>query len=165
MKKFFISDWHYGHENIISYDDRPFHSLEEMNAELVSRWNCAVGKGDSVYIVGDMFWCKSSEAIPVLQSLNGQKILIRGNHDRSNDPAFRRQFAKITDYDEVEADGNKIVLCHYPILCFKNCLRDNWSHLYGHVHNAAAGRFIRKAPSDVQHWRDDAVDKLYAAYL
>lgn len=136
MKKFFLADWHYGHANIIAYDNRPFRSLEEMNAVLVDRWNHAVGKGDLVYILGDMFWCKSSEAIPVLQSLNGQKILIRGNHDRVNDTAFRGEFAKITDYAEVDADNRKIVLCHYPIPCFKNHLRPGWSHLYGHVHSS-----------------------------
>lgn len=136
MKKLFISDWHYGHANIIAYDNRPFDSLEEMNAQLIERWNHAVDKGDLVYIIGDMFWCKPSEAIPVLRSLNGQKILIRGNHDRVTDPAFRNEFVKITDYAEVDADDRKIVLCHYPIPCFKNHMRDGWSHLYGHVHSS-----------------------------
>lgn len=136
MKTFFIADWHYDHKNIIAYDDRPFPSVREMNESLVTRWNEAVGRDDFVYALGDMFWCKTSEAISVLKSLNGQKILIRGNHDHTNDAVFRREFAKITDYDEVEVDDRKIVLCHYPISFFKNHTRDGWSHLYGHVHNS-----------------------------
>lgn len=132
-RKLYIADWHYGHENILAFDDRPFKSLDEMNTELVRRWNAAVAPGDSVYVLGDMFWCKESEALPVLQGLNGQKFLIKGNHDRSNGGKFIKSFAKITEYLEIEDDGRKVVLCHYPIPCFKNHFY-GWYHLYGHVH-------------------------------
>ena len=131
---YFIADWHYGHENIISYDNRPFKTVDDMNAELIKRWNDKVRKGDLVYVLGDMFWCKSSEAVPILRQLNGEKFLVKGNHDRSNDGAFRREFAKINEYMEVEVDDRRLVLCHYPIPFFKNHTRDGWSHLYGHVH-------------------------------
>lgn len=106
-----------------------------MNEVLVTRWNQAVDPGDVVYVLGDMFWCKSSEAVPVLRQLSGTKILIRGNHDRSNDGAFIKQFAKVTDYMEVDDEGRKVVLCHYPIPCFKNHYY-GWYHLYGHVHTS-----------------------------
>ena len=64
---YFIADWHYGHENIISYDNRPFKTVDEMNTELIQRWNDKVRKGDLVYVLGDMFWCKSRESVPILQ--------------------------------------------------------------------------------------------------
>ena len=127
LNTFFIADWHYGHNNIISYDDRPFRSVEEMNEELIKRWNNKVSKGDLVYILGDMFWCKSSEAVPILKQLNGTKFLVKGNHDRSNDGAFKREFAKINEYMEIEVDDRRLVLCHYPIPFFKNHTRDGWS--------------------------------------
>lgn len=133
---FFIADWHYGHNNIISYDDRPFRSVEEMNEELIKRWNDKVSKGDLLYVLGDMFWCKSSEAVPILKQLNGTKFLVKGNHDRSNDGAFKREFAKVNEYMEIEVDDRRLVLCHYPIPFFKNHTRDGWSHLYGHVHKS-----------------------------
>lgn len=131
--KFYIADWHYGHENILAFDNRPFKSVDEMNEALVTRWNQHVLPGDMVYVLGDMFWCKSSDAIEVLDSLNGQKILIKGNHDRCNDGKFLKRFAKVTEYLEVEDSGEKIVLCHYPIPCFKNHFY-GWYHFYGHVH-------------------------------
>ena len=120
---------------MIHFDNRPFETVQEMNETLVTRWNQAVDSGDVVYVLGDMFWCKSSEAVPVLRQLSGTKILIRGNHDRSNDGAFIKQFAKVTDYMEVDDKGRKVVLCHYPIPCFKNHFY-GWYHLYGHVHTS-----------------------------
>lgn len=134
-KKFYIADWHYGHENILAFDNRPFKTIEEMNTALVERWNSVVTNSDTVYILGDMFWCKSSEAFPVLDSLHGQKFLIRGNHDRSNDGRFIKKFAKVDEYMEIDDNGRKVVLCHYPIPCFKNHFY-GWYHLYGHVHNS-----------------------------
>ena len=135
MKRFYISDWHYGHKNILSLDNRPFKNVEEMNAELIRRWNAAVGKDDVVYILGDMFWCNATEATAVLEQLNGQKFLIQGNHDRCHDNNFRKHFEKITEYMEIKDGDKNIVLCHYPIVCFKNHYY-GWYHLYGHVHSS-----------------------------
>ena len=134
-KKFYISDWHYGHGNIIAIDNRPFKTLDEMNDELVERWNSVVSAEDVVYVLGDMFWCNLDIAIQTLQKLNGQKFLIKGNHDRCNDGKFLKQFVKVTEYLEVEDSGRKVVLCHYPIPCFKNHFY-GWYHLYGHVHSS-----------------------------
>ena len=95
-KQFYISDWHYGHANVIAFDNRPFKSLLEMDEALVDRWNAVVSPGDIVYVLGDMFWCKAQDAIPILRSLKGQKFLIKGNHDRCNDNKFLREFVKVT---------------------------------------------------------------------
>lgn len=134
-RKFYISDWHYGHANVVAFDDRPFKDVDEMNAELIRRWNSVVSSGDIVYVLGDMFWCKASEAIPVLDTLNGQKFLVKGNHDRSNSSDFIRRFVKVTEYAEVQDGSEKLILCHYPMPCFKNHQRGT-IHLYGHVHNS-----------------------------
>ena len=114
-RKLYISDWHYGHNNILAFDNRPFKTVEEMNAALVERWNAAVHPGDTVYVLGDMFWCNMQEAISVLNQLNGQVFLIKGNHDRCSDGRFLKKFVKVTEYLEVEDSGRKVVLCHYPI--------------------------------------------------
>ncbi len=135
QKKFYISDWHYGHNNCLAFDDRPFTSLEEMNQALIDRWNSVVSPGDIVYVLGDMFWCKESEAIPVLDSLAGEKFLIKGNHDRVDSAQFKEHFVKIDEYMEIVDGDRRIVLCHYPIPCFKNHYY-GWYHLYGHVHNS-----------------------------
>jgi calcineurin-like phosphoesterase family protein len=134
-KKFYISDLHFGHVNCLKFDDRPWFTATEMDKALIENWNSVVDNGDIVYVLGDMFWCKTTEAIEVIKQLNGQKILIKGNHDRTKDSAFTKHFAKITGYDEVEDGGDNIVLSHYPIPCFKNHFY-GWLHFYGHVHTS-----------------------------
>ena len=134
-KKFYIADWHYNHANCLAFDNRPFKNVNDMNEALIERWNKAVSQEDVVYILGDMFWCKAADAIPVLDKLNGQKFLIKGNHDRCHDNVFMKKFVKVTDYMEVNDEGRNVVLCHYPIPCFKNHFY-GWLHLYGHVHTS-----------------------------
>jgi calcineurin-like phosphoesterase family protein len=141
-RKLYISDWHYWHINCIYFDNRPFKTVEEMNAELIRRWNAAVNPCDTVYVLGDMFWCKTTDAIAVMKQLNGQKILIKGNHDRVRDAEFAKCFVKICDYLEVEDNGDNIVLSHYPIPCFKNHFY-GWLHFYGHVHTSFEENMMR----------------------
>lgn len=134
-KIFYIADWHYAHANVMHYDSRPFKSVDEMNEALIKNWNNVVSPEDTVYILGDMFWCNTTEAINVLDKLNGQKILVKGNHDRCRDLEFNKRFVKIDEYMEIKDDGRDVVLCHYPIPCFKNHFY-GWYHLYGHVHTS-----------------------------
>lgn len=142
VKQFYIADWHYDHKNVIHFDNRPFSSIEEMNKELIDRWNKVVSKDDAVYVLGDMFWCKVHEAIDVIDKLNGKKILIRGNHD-SHDHRFIEKFDRVCDYLETVDSDRKVVLCHYPIVCFKNHFY-GWYHLYGHVHNSFEHHMMEK---------------------
>lgn len=135
---FYIADWHYNHANVIAYDNRPFQTLEEMNAALVQRWNSTVEDRDTVYVLGDMFCrCGTEEAIRVLKTLHGKKVLIRGNHDYlTRESDFCREFEQVTDYLEIEDGWRYVILCHYPIPCFNHHFREEWCHLYGHVHNS-----------------------------
>jgi calcineurin-like phosphoesterase family protein len=80
-KKFYISDLHIGHKNILNLDNRPFFNLADMKETIIDNWNKVVGKNDSVYVLGDMFW-NNSEISIVLPKLNGMKYLVKGNHDR-----------------------------------------------------------------------------------
>ncbi len=85
---YFVSDQHFGHENIITYCDRPFANGDEMEEFLVERHNSVVGKDDPVLMLGDFIWGRKSKRDSVLpkmrellRKLNGEKYLILGNHD------------------------------------------------------------------------------------
>ena len=56
QKVFFTSDLHIGHENILSFCNRPFTNTSEMNKALIDNWNSVVGKADIVFNLGDMIW-------------------------------------------------------------------------------------------------------------
>jgi calcineurin-like phosphoesterase family protein len=84
LMRWATSDHHWGHHNIIKYCDRPFSSVDEMNAVLVARWNESVAEDDEVLLVGDAFCSRRMPRevkVGILRMLNGRKTLIRGNHD------------------------------------------------------------------------------------
>ena len=67
MRIFFTSDLHFGHENVLKFDDRPFETVEEMDEELIRRWNNKVDKGDLVYVLGDLIWKSAkNEALSII---------------------------------------------------------------------------------------------------
>lgn len=134
--KFYTSDTHFYHTNIIKYESRPFANSEEMNDYLIYKWNEKVKKGDEVYILGDFAFCTGKQANELLQKLNGQKYLVQGNHDSFlKDKEFdRKQFVWIKDYAKINDDGKKIIMFHYPIQVW-DCRHHDSIHLYGHIHS------------------------------
>lgn len=129
---FYISDLHFGHKNIIKYDQRPFNSTKEMDEEIIKRWNETVKTDDTVYILGDVSWYISDITREMLKWMNGHKILIKGNHDKETSHLFKH-FDGIYDYLEIVDGIDKVVLSHYPMLSWNGQFR-NSVHLYGHVH-------------------------------
>lgn len=130
MAIFYISDTHFGHKNILKYDNRPYFTVAEMDADIIKRWNAVVKKDDAVYHLGDFSWLKPAEEKEILSQLNGKKVLIRGNHDYKPTDDWQ----EIVSYAEIFDNGRRVVLSHYPIAFFKN-MEHGWYHLYGHVHN------------------------------
>ena len=98
QKIFFTSDLHFGHENVLRFDNRPFETVDEMDDELIKRWNDKVAKGDLVYVLGDLIWkTATNEAVQIIKRLNGQIVLIKGNHDRFlHNAAAKKALAGIT---------------------------------------------------------------------
>ena len=131
--KFYISDLHFSHKNSLSFDNRPFFTISEMNEVIINNWNSVVSANDEVYILGDMFW-NNNDINDILPMLKGRLYLIKGNHDRVNDEMTKR-FVWIKDYEEIRDNDRHVVLCHYPIPCYKNHFY-GWYHLYGHVHTS-----------------------------
>ena len=141
MKKiYFTSDLHFGHSNVIHFDNRPFLSVEEMDAELIRRWNTKVQPDDKVYVLGDMIWkSRDQDASDIIQSLNGQITLIKGNHDHFlHNKQARDLLADVKDYDDICVtleDGTKrrCILSHFFIPMY-NGHHYQGIHLHGHSH-------------------------------
>ena len=137
--KYYIADLHFGHENVRVLDGRPFASVEEMDAQMIRRWNEVVRRKDEVYILGDFCLGKAPEAMKYLEALSGKKYLIFGNHDSY----FLRDkkmdlslFEWVKPYAEMRDNGRKVVLSHYPMICYNGQYRGTQTYmLYGHVHD------------------------------
>ena len=131
---FFISDTHFGHENMLhftNYDDtrmRPFDSIEELDELMIQNWNEMVKPGDKVYHLGDVFY-KSSNPDNIAKRLNGDKVLILGNHDRREAQWYLKYFRDVRGTNHI--DGNYL-LSHFPI--HPDSKGRFVRNLHGHIH-------------------------------
>lgn len=133
---YYISDLHLGHYNIIKLCNRPFVSVEEMDETIINNWNSIVQDTDTVYIGGDFCYKSGKDPVEYLKRLNGKKHLCIGNHDKAllKNTAARKYFESIKDIYNIEDNGKRIVLCHYPMVEWDGFFR-NSIHLFGHIHN------------------------------
>lgn len=150
--RYYISDCHFFHGAMNEkMDRRGFSDTEEMNRVMIERWNSRVRKNDEVVILGDLSWGGATETALLLRELKGKKFLLEGNHDRFlSTSTFDRDlyFGWIAPYREMNDDGRKVILCHYPVFCYNGQyrLRENGDAkaymLYGHVHDTMDERLV-----------------------
>ena len=132
---YFTSDLHFGHKNVIKYENRPFEGVGEMNKVLIDNWNDTVTDKDEVYILGDFSFHGIEATQSIIRKLNGQKYLILGNHDHvCKKSSVKEMFAWTKDYYTLKYNNVKFVLFHYPIASW-DCKHHGSIHLYGHVHS------------------------------
>lgn len=133
----FTSDTHFGHKNILRFcpNTRLGNDENEMTEILIANWQKQVGQNDRVYILGDVFFCNYDRAISIMDRLPGQKFLVYGNHDNviRNNKTLRDKFVSVSEYKEIDVNGRKIVMFHYPMLEW-NRMHYGAYALFGHVH-------------------------------
>ncbi|MBQ4333434.1 MAG: metallophosphoesterase [Clostridia bacterium] len=129
---YFTADLHLNHSGIIQMCGRPFANVEEMNHTLIANINARVKQHDTLYILGDVAHKGTvKEANRLIAQINGKKILLRGNHDRHYDECL---FADVSDFLEVNFDGQHFALFHYLIEEWPRMWHGS-IHLHGHQHN------------------------------
>ena len=125
---FFTSDTHFWHTNILKYCNRPFKSVEEMNETLILNWNKTVPENGTVFHLGDFCFCGSTKAKEILNQLNGQIILVKGNHDYDS---TLKLFDGVYPQLHINIENKSIYLNHFPFASFS----DNCFQLFGHLHS------------------------------
>ena len=129
---FLVADLHLNHTNIIKYCNRPFSSVEEMNRVIINNWNKVVKKADTVYLIGDLAFSKNGLKPKYWASkLNGNIVLIRGNHDKNVSGIYWKY------RDHLFYNGYNFLLVHNP----HN--RGSWKDwmIHGHVHNGKLEKY------------------------
>jgi calcineurin-like phosphoesterase family protein len=159
----FTADTHFGHGGALGLFWRPFASVAAMDEALVEAWNSVIGPGDTVWHLGDFAVRPKPGRVPeLLERLHGEKHLIAGNNDG---PATRgcAGWASVRDYAEIELDGRRLVLCHYPLRSW-NGMSKGAINLHGHSHGRMAP-LLRQfdVGVDVRGFRPVALDVLLVA--
>ena len=130
---FLVSDTHFGHAGVCRFTRadgvtklRPWTDPDEMDEAMVKSWNERVGPKDKVYHLGDVVI--NRKALPILSRLNGDKILIRGNHDIFKDEDYTPYFRSLRGYHVM----NGMILSHIPI--HSESLGRFGVNIHGHLH-------------------------------
>jgi calcineurin-like phosphoesterase family protein len=130
---FLVSDTHFGHTGVCRFTRndgvtklRPWDSAEEMDEAMVKAWNERVKPTDKVYHLGDVVIAR--KALKIMERLNGDKVLIRGNHDIYKDEDYSKYFRSIRAYHVM----NGMILSHIPL--HSDSMGRFGTNIHGHTH-------------------------------
>ena len=158
---FLVSDTHFGHTGVCRFTRndgvtklRPWDSTEEMDEAMVKAWNERVKPTDKVYHLGDVVINRKS--LKILNRLNGDKVLIRGNHDIFRDDEYRMYFRELRAYHVM----NGLILSHIPV--HEASLGRFGCNIHGHLHanrvmkargvDARTGEILYSDEIDPRYW-------------
>lgn len=163
--RWFTSDTHFGHSKIISYCARPFKTSKDMDEVLIANWNERIQEQDEVFFLGDFALGGLDYQQQIFDSLNGQKILIRGNYDGSISRMKAVGFDHVFESAFIKINGFDVYLVHKPPVC------PDIFTIHGHIHEKAGPFFIKKNLNvSVDAWRfkpvnETQIDRLIRKYI
>lgn len=141
----FTSDLHFFHNNILDFHPKRktlFGNTVESNKEnLIKLWNTRINKRDTVYILGDLSFGDIEQKRKLLLRLNGNKVLIIGNHDKVPDHlrCFFNHICEIKNmkfkksvYPYLHRDL-EVIMCHFPMLTWEHKEKKSIM-IHGHCH-------------------------------
>lgn len=166
MQTYFTSDLHFGHKNIIKFCNRPFKDVDEMNYELVRKYNNVVKPEDTCYFLGDLGKLRFEDFRDVINSMNGNKIMVLGNHDKGTLSFLNLGFQAVMLNGCMIVENKFLTFSHYPLIgvkredtsMYKGREHENWYreditkklgygvsdfgqfHVHGHLHAPNSGR-------------------------
>jgi len=131
MKRFLIADTHFGHSNIIKYENRPFPDVHEMDEQIIARWNNTVSKNDMIFHLGDLSFYNKEKTAEIVGRLNGRKSLILGNHDTKSVKFYQEiGFEFVSKYPIIL--DNFYMLSHAPM--YLSSITP-YFNIHGHLHS------------------------------
>jgi len=157
---FLVSDTHFVHAGVCRFTRndgvtklRPWDSAEEMDEAMVKAWNDRVKPTDKVYHLGDVVMNRKS--LSIMSRLNGDKVLIRGNHDIFRDTDYREHFRELRAYHVM----NGMILSHIPV--HAESLGRFGVNIHGHLHanRVRKARGVDARTGEVLY--SDAIDTRY----
>jgi calcineurin-like phosphoesterase family protein len=129
LTKFVTADNHFDHFNIIRYESRPYSSTEEMNLDMIEKWNSVVSPEDEVYNLGDIALAKTEFIVWLSYQLVGKIYLVKGNHDKKSNTFYQSLGWTVFNKPIVWHD-RKVVLSHA-----RKPVDPGWINIHGHSHS------------------------------
>ncbi len=149
MNEYFTSDHHFNHVRILELCPGRLAlgaTVPGMNEALIAKWNARVQPGDVVYSLGDMFLGPAEAMKPILERLNGDIVLVKGNHDKSNATLKAAGFKFIYESLSMKlmsgGKGYRVFCRHIPPSPDNTWATKADIFLHGHVH----GQYSRRGP-------------------
>lgn len=130
---FLVADTHFGHAGVCRFlrDDgtklRPWNDPNDMDEDMIKAWNDRVRPNDKVYHLGDAVI--NRRCLSIFDRLNGDKVLIKGNHDIFKKEDYLKHFRDIRGYHVM----NGMILSHIPIHPLS--LGRFGTNIHGHLHS------------------------------
>jgi len=132
---------------IMDYTNRPFSTVEKMNAALINSINSRCGPQDTLYHIGDFAFKGGHQggtesAIYFEQQLVPKVVHVLGNHDRNN------SLKNSIRYAEIWFGNRRWCLQHHPpepdqLRTFPAEAGENEVYLVGHVHEHWTYKWIK----------------------
>lgn len=159
----FTSDTHFNHANIIKFCNRPYTDVQDMEDQLIDNWNSKVKNNDTIYHLGDFaftWWKDASSVDDLLAKLNGNKILLIGNHD-SFQVKKSKLWSSVHDYLEIKVSKQKAILSHYPFRVWNGMGHGSFM-LHGHSHGSLLdiGGKTMDVGTDCHNWHPIRFDEV-----
>lgn len=155
MADFFTSDLHMGHRLMVNKERyvskyRNYQDTDEMDNDMIVRINKQATHEDTIYVIGDFSFHKTEQTRKILQRINADVVLIKGNHDHRKKNSFQSmveysdELAEFHMYLErkftvcPQGDPQLIVMFHFPLMHWHKQHYGSW-HLHGHLHGNPSG--------------------------
>lgn len=145
-KNWFSSDFHFGHTNVIKYDNRPFDSVKEMDNYILEGLEASFNKNDNFYYLGDFSLFKkhqidnSEEYFKRIKETGVNMFFIKGNHDHSDMIKLYNKYGTyLGEQKKIIVNNQEIILNHYRMDVWDKSHHGSW-HLHGHSHHSLPER-------------------------
>lgn len=165
---FFTSDWHLFHKNVLQFSNRPFKNINHMHETLIRNYNSVVPENGVCYFLGDIGFADVMKVRNIITRLNGRKVCVKGNHDKSYGFLYNVGFDLVLNSASIILGKELITMSHFPLLDLYredtsgmngSMPGENWHregkyskvalenrdqfHLHGHIHSPNNGQSKR----------------------
>ena len=131
--RYFISDLHMDHKNVINFERTQFTTIEEYNKCIVNFFNQLVKKlkpSDEVWNLGDFGSPDYLYLSDMIRNIGAKSIFLYGNHDeQANLSLFQQHFDEVYLYPVYLSQ--KLVVSHFPVAVY-----DDTINIHGHTHGS-----------------------------